>query len=199
MTQAGLFGREEVGTVRDELDRHFTPYPLALVMCERIAEHIVPPRIIIEPSVGGGSIARAAKKVWPEAWIIGVDLDPKAEGRHVVDEFILGDWIEVGADLGVSVDLVLGNPPFTGKTAIAHVKTARAVAPAVALLLPWGPLGGVAMWDPLMNVSGPSHAWPVAGPRPWPQHVRETAVYMWRDDTPGRHGTFVRWLPRWKN
>jgi len=203
--QPDMFRADGVGEVGDELDRHYTPDRLALIICERLAEHITPPRTIIEPSVGGGAFARAARKVWPGVYIIGVDIDPQAEGAKYCDEFIVGDFVELAATGKLSADMVLGNPPFSGKTdaqlmrTIAHVRTACHIGKAACLLLPWGPFGGVDQWAPIFRgKNAPDNAWPVTGPRPWPEHVRETAAYLWRGKVQSAHGTLVRPLPRWK-
>ena len=191
-----LFGRSGVGEARDGLDRHFTPDALARVICQRIARIIDEPRIILEPSVGGGAFVRAARRTWPRAMIIGCDVDPMAEGRHIVDEFIEGDFpaIDWTSD---AFDLVLGNPPFSGATAIRHVEAAKAVGDAVCFVLPWSPLGGVSRWAEHMSGTGaPSYAFPIA-PRPWPKSIRETAAMLWRHGE-NQDGTLVQWLERWK-
>ena len=221
--QAGLFGREGVGEVRDARDRHFTPDPLAALIVERAALFFeTGPAVVIEPSVGGGAFARAARKQWPgnghqraPVYIIGVDIDPDAEGLEHCDEAIVGDWPEVAAAVGkrasrlarkaVGQVLVLGNPPFSGKTdlqleqAIAHVQACWAAGDTTCLILPWGPLGGVDQWAPIMHGhNAPLHAWPFS-PRPWGEHVREAAAYLWRSEgNPFDVGTVVKWLARWK-
>lgn len=198
--QLALVGRT-VGEVGDPLDRHFTPDALAEIIVRELDERVYRagyakvgrPRSIVEPSVGGGAFARAARKVWPGAHIIGVDIDPDAEGRAHVDEFVEGDW--TCCREWPHVDLSLGNPPFSGTTAIPHVETAREVAEVTCFILPWSPLGGVWAWRDLMDAPGrPMFAWPFA-PRPWGDKVRETAAYVWLGE---QRETRVRWLEKWK-
>jgi hypothetical protein len=188
-TQLGLLAgvpSVSLGEVRDPLDRHYTPDALALCCCEALMAEGVQPRIVVEPSVGGGAFARAILRTWPSARIVGVDVDPNAGGFAHCHERATGDWPTYGAGLGRCADLVLGNPPFTGEAAIGHVVAARAVAKLVALILPWSPLGGVEGWVHLMSGSvRPVVVWPIA-PRPWPDHVRETALYLWREGHSGR-------------
>lgn len=197
--QLTLVGRDDIGEVGDELDRHFTPQRLADLCVERLDSLMsYDPKVVVEPSVGGGAFARAARKVWPSAWIIGVDLDPAAEGAAFVDEFILGDWTEVAHTLEVELAVVTGNPPFSGPTAIRHVECALELGDWTSLILPWGFFGGVDRWESLMHGEArPLEAGPVF-PRPWPDKMRETALFTWPHR--GRHDqdTVVRALPRWR-
>lgn len=194
MNQKDLFGRGGVGTVRDEKDRHFTPYPLAVLICSRLRALGHNPRRVLEPSCGDGAFIRAVQVVWPHALTYGVDIDPKAVGLKYADVRHTGDFLQW--DAPKPFDLVLGNPPFTGATAIDHVEKAKSLGEAVCLILPWGPLGGVEMWSSHMDGEhGPSEAWPIR-PRPWPKHVRETAAYLWTEED--KRGTMVEWMPRWK-
>lgn len=184
---------------RDHLDRHFTPLPLARVI---LAELVVRTRInvhrFVEPSAGGGAFLIAAREIWPKAHLIGVDIDPKAEARQYADEWHEGDWLDVSQRLD-NIDLIAGNPPFTGEIGIDHVRASLACSGGSAvsvLVLPLGPLGGVTRWDPYMvGRNAPEEAWTIQ-PRPWPAKIRETAAFVWRRHDP--EGTLVRRLPRWK-
>jgi predicted RNA methylase len=118
--QTSLFGRAGVGQTRDPLDRFFTPLPLARVICQALRDRLqLSPRLVLEPSVGGGNFVRAARETWPGCYVFGVDIDPEAEGLELCDEHMVADWLEFGPGMTpASFDLSLGNPPFTGKTAI---------------------------------------------------------------------------------
>lgn len=168
--------------IGDELDRCFTPLSLADACARRVAEILdaVPrwtPRYIIEPSAGGGSFVRAARKVWPGTAVTGIDLDPAAPARTLCSTWIHGDFLqqrftEPGA-------LVIGNPPFSGDVALPHMLAAREVPEAaVALILPWSYLGGVERWGVLHREHTPDIALPIT-PRPWGDKVREVALYVW--------------------
>lgn len=192
-----LLGIRPVGATRDPLDRFFTPDAL----CNEIARHLWTlghrPKSVTEPSVGGGSFMRAARRWWPLALRRGVDIDPDAEGFRDCDEHDVADWLTCDQP-GYKVDLILGNPPFTGTKAIAHVERCLEVADAVALILPWAPLGGVQAWDHLMDAPTcrPVMACPIV-PRPWPANVRETALYVWDSRVTVNH-TIIQRLQRWK-
>ena len=188
----GLLFNRVAGESRDQLDQFWTPPPLAAIITAWLSRQIDPPRTILEPSVGGGALARAARATWPGARVVGVDLDPAAAGFRDVDLPIVGDWLSVPE---IEADLVLGNPPFSGVVAIPHVTRALRAAPAVALVLPWAPLGGIEEWHDVLVARPPAVVAPIV-PRPWPRHVRETALYVW---VRGRNGrTEIAHLPRWR-
>ena len=207
LTLAGI-RRPGVGDTGDELDRHFTPWPLAQIVVEAMHDAYVgafgdAPRIVIEPSVGGGTIARAMREQWPVARLFGVDIDDQAEGRHVVDEFIHHDWLTLDLQQEFA-HLAGGNPPFSEDIGVAHVEQCIAVAPMVALILPWEAFGAGRKddhWEDLMLGSRrPMLARQVVGPRPWGDSIRQAALYVWALEITQADGrdTVVRPLPRWK-
>jgi hypothetical protein len=110
------------GNSRETLDRYYTPDHLALD-CAVEAQHLCPsPRVVLEPSVGGGAFARAARELWPVGLtIVGADFDPEAEGRSTCDIFHNCDFLDL--DLCTDPpDLILGNPPYS--RAEEHVRHA---------------------------------------------------------------------------
>lgn len=176
--------------IGDELDRCFTPQALADRCCERVAAILSGPifrwrpSYIIEPSAGGGTFVRGARKVWPGVSVTGVDIDPAAPARTLCSSWVVGDFVEHRfTEPGA---LVIGNPPFSDDTALAHVLAALDVPEAaVALILPWAYLGGVDRWGFLhggTSFSPGSHRPDIVAPiaaRPWGDRVRETALYVW--------------------
>jgi hypothetical protein len=122
---------------RDVLDRYYTPDPLA-VACVAALD-IPPPRLVLEPSLGGGAYARAVRARWGGVLLHGIDLDPEAPGLSSVDTHWIGDFVE-HAWAPQSFGLVIGNPPY--KHAEAHVRAALDLAPRVAFLLRLGFLAG---------------------------------------------------------
>lgn len=188
-----------VGKAHDALDRFYTPDQLARLIVERIDSRLTTaPRTIIEPSVGGGAFARAARRQWSGARILGIDIDPHAEGFAFCDQHIVGDWADLSR--GATADLVLGNPPFSARTKperlrlCAHVAAAREAAPVVSLILPWA---NYCLLDlaPVMRERGPSYIDSIE-PRPWPDNVRETAAYEWRRSHTGP--PVAGFLPAWR-
>lgn len=197
MTQRGLPlpGVRPAFEIGDELDRCFTPQPLAdavvrWLMMELAAAGEPMPLVIVEPSVGDGSFVRSCRRAWPAAFIVGCDIDPDAQGLKLVDQAVVGDWVEMaaqvatycqGLDMGLGrswvpgVDLVIGNPPFG--EAVAHwlAGPAAGLGSLQAMIMPWG-YPGVKSWREPFEVAKPSKVRPILG-RPWPKRVRETAVY----------------------
>lgn len=106
--------------MRDNLDRYYTPNDVAEKIVSDLAQVVLrEPRLIVEPSVGQGAFVLAARRHWPNASIVGIDLDEEAEGLRLVDQAIVGDCLEVERE-PETIDLVLGNPPF--KSAETHLR-----------------------------------------------------------------------------
>ncbi len=183
--------------IGDELDRCFTPQKLAQAVVESVARFVPAPKLIIEPSVGGGAFVRAIRARWPDVEVWGCDLDPYAEGFRWCDEVVMQDWV-VGAKVlanraraqGKRVDLVVGNPSF--KHAISHVAAGRECFPKAvqSFILPLAYLG-VGEWQPTWERYGLAELQPIAG-RPWPERMRETATYTWEPLKPGYRGMRLR-------
>jgi len=158
--------------VRDELDRRYTPQSLADAIVDRL--HITPKRVL-EPSVGGGAFARAARRRWPACKVFGVDVDPASPGANKCNAWLCGDFLSFKPSMLEHVDLILGNPPFG--QALDHVRHALTFECPVVFVLPLAYLG-VQSWAPfLTGLQRPVFVWPIVG-RPW-NVLREAAVYGW--------------------
>lgn len=180
--------------VGDDLDRCYTPIPLADACVEIVARVVPSPQCVVEPSVGGGSFVRAIRRRWTQAHIAGHDIDPGAVGLGLVDRPVVGDWLTGSQP---PADVVIGNPPFSDDAAIDHVRRALDVGEVVGLILPWSFLGGVERWNWLHTAERrPLAVYPIT-PRPWGDRVRETALYVWagRTGAPARIGEPIRWRP----
>lgn len=129
------------GTERDKLDRYYTSDTdaAACVACLTLPNGAR----VVEPSVGGGAFARAVYgATGGRAHILGIDIDPDADGLHLCDEMRMGDFDRISEDLTEwDADIVLGNPPYTD--AIEHVRAGLRIAPRVAFLLRLNLLGSI--------------------------------------------------------
>jgi hypothetical protein len=186
MTEPTLPGLAAVPPVRDELDRRYTPQSLADAIVDRLN---ITPRRVLEPSVGGGAFVRAVSRRWPTIRIDGVDLDPHAPGLMMCDRVYCGDFLAWEG----SHDLIIGNPPFS--EALEHVRHALTFGCPVVFVLPLAYLG-VQQWTPLLQDFVPDVVRPIVG-RPWPEHVRECAVFEWRTKH-GSVGTRMELLDGWQ-
>lgn len=106
------------------MDAFYTPESLARTLVEKPAQSGV--GYVFDPSVGEGSLLRAARKRWPEARLLGSDIDRSAI-RNLQAEF--PEWRLSVADYlnprswsssaiskehtSHGLDLVLLNPPFS--------------------------------------------------------------------------------------
>jgi SAM-dependent methyltransferase len=96
----------------------FYPTPLELcVAALRFANFEISDRYtltILDPGCGTGVWGQAAKILWPNCWIVGVDIDRErlaiAEATGAYGSLIQRQYGAV--TLTPSFDLVIGNPPF---------------------------------------------------------------------------------------
>ena len=111
---------------RRDLDAYWTPLEVAR-MCLGALDLPTPPKVILEPSCGGGSFLRACRERWPSStpWLIGVDVNPHATGLRLADAGYCMDWLEVRGFPPGPPDLIIGNPPYCD--AEAHVRNALEV------------------------------------------------------------------------
>jgi len=111
---------------KKELGQVFTPAEAVEATLDLIGDFRA--KTIIDPACGAGDFLLAAAKRWPQAKIIGVDIDPIAlavaqtrltlETRGEV-ELILGNALTVSIPQGY--DLVVGNPPWGSKLSAQEV------------------------------------------------------------------------------
>ena len=113
------------GGERDALDRYYTPQALADAIVEALDEDEGPGLgWVLEPSVGGGSFARACRDLWPSNRVNGIDADHNAPGRWACDVFEIADFLALPApvDPDYPPRLIIGNPPY--RNAEAHIRQA---------------------------------------------------------------------------
>ncbi len=105
---------------RVALDAYITPDPVASLCVAQLPRSQVLRPVILEPSVGGGAFARAARAHFGTCHITGVDLDPAPFGMVDCDFFIHSDWMH--ALIPERPDWIIGNPPY--KHAEEHIRQA---------------------------------------------------------------------------
>lgn len=98
-----------------------TPLPLAREVAELVSKRIRAPKTVVEPTCGRGAFLRAAADRWPDASLVGYELDPayveeaaaalgtRAEVRQA--DFFSVAWRRTLAALEGPL-LLLGNPPW---------------------------------------------------------------------------------------
>lgn len=92
---------------------------------------------IVEPSAGGGSFCRAVDKVFPGVDTFAYDLEPEAE-NIITRDFLLPDKPEELAQYSPRDTLVIGNPPFGKRAALAveFINKSLEYADTVAFIVP---------------------------------------------------------------
>lgn len=128
---------------RDGLDRYYTPDRTVRAILERVRftfwfQRGDPNVLVIEPHVGGGAFAKAARDRFRDrCTVVGVDVDPEASGFSACNRAVVSDWRETCRDqiigpLPYDQALIIGNPPYGVKRKgewQEHVEHAFLVAP----------------------------------------------------------------------
>lgn len=119
--QQEILGAEQakVDAARDRslaLDR--TPIPVARQILDAVSYQSsrYRPRRILDVGCGEGSWGIAARDLWPDAHLTGIDLrgDALPHMQRNYDRAIQGSFPEDMAELGLGpFDMVVGNPPFS--------------------------------------------------------------------------------------
>ena len=115
-----------VNSPRDELDRFYTPAPLAEVLVAQLP--IDRQSKVLEPHAGLGAFARAARRVG--AIVTANDIDPGAPGLEYGQRSRCGDFLTMPDE---RFDWIIGNPPYSA--AEQHVVRSLTMADDVAFLL----------------------------------------------------------------
>lgn len=156
-------------------------------LASRVAADVAAPEVVLDPSVGAGGLLDAARKMWPTAQHYGVDIDPGAAGLARCDRHEVADWRAVArfydALFPKRPDLIVQNPPF-GKeigvqVTIEHVLWSIRLARHAMVILPLPYLCG-AQFDTVWIERRPATIYRVKE-RPWPDRLREVAVFEWND------------------
>jgi hypothetical protein len=171
-------------------DAYYTPPELAAACVAAL--DIPHPRIVLEPSVGGGAFVREVRTRWADVFVHGIDVNERAAGFADCDGHWVGDFAE-HAFAPQSFGLVVGNPPY--RCAEAHVRAALDLAPRVAFLLRLGFLASQER-APLWR-DHPAAAVHVISKRPsftenGKTDGQEYALFVW--DVSHRGETVIRWL-----
>jgi hypothetical protein len=138
MEQAAIANVVDVPVLgsRHPLDAYYTPQPLADAVVRWLAADFIfgeGPSIVLEPSIGAGAFALAAKAQWPLCEVDGVDVNPDAAGLRLCTDVYVQDFVTVS--MNRTPCLTIGNPPFS--FAEEHAAHANELTPGgiVALLL----------------------------------------------------------------
>lgn len=182
-------------------DAYLTPDPVAQACLLSVAPGVGltarKPTTVIEPSVGGGAFARAARSVWGTPQIWGVDTNPAAAGFQDCDHVIVGDWLDVKFP-DWRPDAIVGNPPY--RDAQTHIEHALATgAPFVGFLLRLAFLEGQAR-APFWRAHRPTAVRVLCRRPSFTRGGTDAAAYawfVWQDCTiayPGHHGATLGWI-----
>lgn len=93
---------------RHAKDFYITPGVLALAACRKYIW--TRPAVVLDAGAGTGVWGQAAKRIWPECRLIGVEMDPAHPKPAEYDEWLVGDFLTIPLP---EASMVIGNPPFS--------------------------------------------------------------------------------------
>ena len=179
---------------RAPLDAYWTPDHVAIA-CLRWLEAtgvVTATGHVLEPAVGGGAWVRAVRKVWRNANVQALDLDPAAPGLDEADSGTVYDFFDLPTER--VADVIVGNPPYDSDRLIEWVERSLEMADVVAYLLRetiTGTTGRLPWWRAhrprLIAKLCPRPKW--EGPGAYETVDRADSVFVvW-----ARHTTFTDW------
>lgn len=102
----------------------FTPRPIVDRALEAVAPYLPDegPAQVVDPACGAGAFLVAARERWPDARLVGAEIDPtsadhcrrRASGALIIEADALSTDALEGALVETPFELWLGNPPFNG-------------------------------------------------------------------------------------
>lgn len=118
---AAVYERLVSGRSRRRLGTFFTPPSVVEFMLDRAESHIAAPPVVIDPGAGVGAFSLAAKRRWPNARVLAVDVNVVTLGllacrQNTGIELVLDDFLKWAPGVRVPDDgprLWIGNPPYT--------------------------------------------------------------------------------------
>ncbi|MEO0600371.1 MAG: ParB N-terminal domain-containing protein [Myxococcota bacterium] len=124
---------------RAEFDAYYTPQLHADACVRWLGERFKSPRRVLEPAVGDGAWARAARERWPDARIYGLDVDAGARGLNdsALTKSMCGDFMALhGEDPAERhYDFIIGNPPYKPDLLLPWLARSLKMGHVVAYLL----------------------------------------------------------------
>ena len=186
---------------RDPLDRYYTPKWVVDLCRTHILQTFYGDldfKSILDPGAGKGAFTDGFRAEYPNARIVGVDVDPDVGPWESADESYEGDFLEMDFSGLGSFDLVGGNPPF--KQAQPFVETALGLTGNVVYLLRLNFLAGgrrrkSGFWPgrrPDFTVVMPNRP-PFLGGSD--TDATEYSFLCWREDRPKNRAAELHWFP----
>lgn len=111
-TAGGMMHIEKETREREPHDHY--PTPTNFILMEYL--HLLPkgftPKRILDPGAGSGPYGAVARYLWPEAFIVGAELDRHWPQHPAYNEWYVGDYTDPDLMPHKGFDLIVGNPPF---------------------------------------------------------------------------------------
>lgn len=156
-----LLGNKYTGEVkRVKYDHYPTPIKPVDAICKILSLRMMAyaPENILDPCAGNGVWGRTIKKIYTEAQLYGVDIDPNLEKPPEYDFWHTGDYIN-NYMANKKFDLIISNPPFKlAEQFIMESFKHITFGGTIAFMLPLGFMGSVGRYKRLFtNKNKPNH------------------------------------------
>lgn len=130
---------------REPHDDYPTPGPLVRLIVDQLARDGVHPARVLEPSCGSGRFMRASQRAWPDAKVMGIEIneDHVQTARSHGLRVMCADMLTVDRDRMGHFDLIVGNPPFSlAEQFVRRLRPLMRAGGTLAFLLRLNFLGG---------------------------------------------------------
>lgn len=100
---------------RPARDFYETPFGLAYYYMKEFLHPTTDKPFILDAGAGTGIWGKAARNLFPKAYIMGVDLSEKPDLFDLspyYNEWVLEDYLNIDADI-IDPDIIIGNPPYS--------------------------------------------------------------------------------------
>lgn len=114
--------------LRERQENDFYPTPYECVR-ESLKQLSLVPTDVLDPGAGSGVWGIEARKMWPHAYISGIEIDRTFAKPEAYDHWYVGDYLDPDIS-GHSYDLIIGNPPYN--------KAEKFIRKSMSLLKPNG-------------------------------------------------------------
>jgi predicted RNA methylase len=116
---------------RPETDFYPTPYECALAAVKlsrvaRLKEDFGHKLRVLDPGAGTGVFGQAVKEIYPDAYVVGFEIDASRPHPEGYDRWLVGDFLSFPEGEIEPFHLVIGNPPYRPMEAFVRKSLALA-------------------------------------------------------------------------
>jgi SAM-dependent methyltransferase len=99
-------------TLRPREKNDHYPTPIELCRAGVDLSTLTSPRNVLDPGCGTGVWGQAAREIYSQVYIDGVDISPQIEMGKIYNAIFKQDFLEEKSKFNAPYDLIVGNPPY---------------------------------------------------------------------------------------